>query len=397
MKNILLGFILSLCLALFGQAFAEDSAAPAKPATTGEVKLKLLGQLEADGYLSQKLADEARIKYVTPTDLTMPVSASAPAAEPSLWDRVMTWTNLFYVLGVIVLLVAFAGWIASLAALCMSVLLAIPKEVHQGVLLSASATMTLNRFIPALNGLAEHHSFYVALFGSLASLVVAHWTLETHPRFANLARKLLAVGLPNDLAIAFWLMVYFGALALGYHSEMFGFLAAVAFSGMLSFSIGYRPGVLWMDFENKALPAVVFGNLGALLLYTGLKLTGHLPAEATLFEVGLTYYCTIAMGVGFLVGASPFAWRQSKSPIGYLVLFLVTLLAALAAYVFFDFKVVGSILSVFAVLLALEWHAKLCMQAGFVFGMFLLGSALVGLSTMMERHGHLLVLYVANQ
>ena len=79
MKNILLGFVLSLCLALFGQAFAEEVASPAKPATAGEVKLKLLGQLETDGYLSQKHADEARLKYVTPADLATPVSASAPA------------------------------------------------------------------------------------------------------------------------------------------------------------------------------------------------------------------------------------------------------------------------------------------------------------------------------
>lgn len=392
MFKFLWGFVFAFCLSFFGQVFASEQAAPVPAGTVAEVKLKLLGQLETDGYLSHELADEARLKYVTPEDRVSAVQGVAAAkAEPSFFYRLMAWTNLFYVLGVVVLLVAFAGWIVELAALFMSVILAVPREVYQGGFLLTGMGLISNKVW--LAGVPASYSFYLALFGAIASLVVLTWVLETHPRLAATVRKVFAPGrIPLGIATSFWAMLYFGGLALGYQSEIFGFIAAVAFSGMLTFTVGYGPGVLWMTFEDKALPAMVFGNLAALLLYTGLKLTGNLPADALLFEVGLTYYCTIAMGVGFLVGASPFDWRSKGSPLGYLALFILTVFGFLFAYVFFDFKVVGSILAVFGVLLALEWHAKLCMKAGFVLGMFLLGVALVGLSWVMEHYGYLLVL-----
>lgn len=399
MRTHLWALALAFCLSFFGQAFAADNpAAPTPPAgSPAAVKLKLLGQLETDGYLSHKLADEARLKYVTPEDMVAPTAASATEAPagPNFWDRVMTWTNVFYVMGVVVLLIAFAGWIAELAGLFMIIILAIPKELYQLVFLGAGAAMTANRFIPSLAILAENHSFYVALFGSVANLVVLAWVIGSHPKLETLVEKLAKLRVPLNTIASGVLMAYFGFLALGYHSEIFGFLAAVAFASALTFTIGYRPGVLWMDFEDKALSSMIFGNLTALILYTSLKLSGHLPPAAELFEVGLTYYCTIALGLGFLVGASPFKWRHIKSPVGYLALFILTVLGFLFAYVFYDFKVVGSILCVFAVLLALEWHAKLCNEAGFVGGMFLLGAALVGLSSVMERYGHLLVLSAA--
>lgn len=399
MRTHLWALALAFCLSFFGQAFAADNpAAPTPPAgSPAAVKLKLLGQLETDGYLSHKLADEARLKYVTPEDMAAPVDglATGAPAGPSFLDRVMTWTNVFYVMGVVVLLIAFAGWIAQIAELFMAAIMAIPKELYQLVFLGTGAAMTANRFIPSLAGLAENHSFYVALFGSLANLVVLAWVVASHPKLEALVQKLANLRLPLGTITAGVLLLYFGALALSYHSEMFGFLAAVAFASMLTFTVGYRPGVLWMEFEDKALSSMIFGNLTALVLYTSLKLTGHLPPAMALFEVGLTYYCTIALGLGFLVGASPFKWRNANSPIGYLVLFILTVLGFLFAYVFYDFKVVGSILCVFAVLLALEWLAKLCNEAGFVGGMLLLGAALLELSAAMERYGHLLVLRTA--
>lgn len=58
MRTHLWALALAFCLSFFGQAFAADNpAAPTPPAgSPAAVKLKLLGQLETDGYLSHQLA-----------------------------------------------------------------------------------------------------------------------------------------------------------------------------------------------------------------------------------------------------------------------------------------------------------------------------------------------------
>ena len=382
------------CLALGAQAEPAAVGAQAPAATAASVKLDLIGQMERDGALSPQQAMLAKEKYISAGDLRELSEAHAPAAqrEPGLWERYATWTGFFYFLGVALLAVAFAGWIAKLAKLFMSVILAVPKEVYQGAFLCASAGMTLNGVVlPGL--LSQSHAFWAAAFGAAANLILAGWILESHPRLAEGLKKLFNLGLPLGSVASFWLMLYFGSLALAYGSELFGFAAAVMFSGMMTFAVGYRPGVLWMDFEDKALPAVIFGNLAAVAGFAALKVTGHLPQEAALFEAGISYWCTIAMGVGFLVGASPYDWRRAgQGPWGWLGLLAAVALAGVFGYVFFDLKVIGSVLCVFAFLVAMEWYSKLCMKAGFVGGALMMGLALVGIASAMERWGSLVVL-----
>ena len=387
------------CLALCAHAQAPDAGAAgaqgrASAATAASVKLDLIGQMERDGALSPQQAQRAKEKYISEGDLRELSEAQAQALqkEPGLWERYATWTGFFYFLGVALLAVAFAGWIAKLAKLFLVVIVAVPKEVYQGAFLCAGAWMALNGVLmPGL--LSQTHAFWMAAFGAAANLILAGWILESHPKLAEALKKLFSLGLPLGSVASFWLMLYFGSLALAYGSEIFGFAAAVMFSGMMTFAVGYRPGVLWMDFEEKALPAVIFGNLAAVAGYAALKVSGHLPQEAALFEAGISYWCSIAMGVGFLVGASPYEWRRAgQSPWGWLGLLAAVTLAGVFGYVFFDLKVIGSVLCVFAFLVCMEWYSKLCMKAGFVGGALMMGLALVGIASAMERWGSLVVL-----
>ena len=116
--------------------------------------------------------------------------------------------------------------------------------------------------------------------------------------------------------------------------------------------------------------------------------------QTALFAVGLEYYCTIAMGVGFLVGASPLA-REGGAVGGYLMLFIAVVAAAVTGYFFYDLKVIGSILCCIGVLLALEWIGYLSYQTGFLFGTFLMGVVLYGGALLLERYAHLIVLRLA--
>ncbi len=383
MKHVLL--MLGLVLGLLG------TPAFAKEASVGEVKLELIQKMETDGYLSGKLADEARQKYVTEADLKTVAGNAPPAADkPSLWERYVSWQNFFKVLGVVLFLVAFGGWIAKLAGMALWLIVAVPKEVYQALFLAATIPGTL---VPHLIWASQ--SFYIALFSAFANLVVLGWVVESHPRLAEALKKLFNLGLPMMSVMSFWLMLYFGALAIGYQSELFGFFAAVALSGLFTFGVYYRPGVLMLDFDDKAMPAVVFGHLLVLASYCVAQVAGVLPAQAKLFEVGLQYYCTIAMGVGFLVAASPFGWRNKGNPGAFLALFLFVAAAAVYGYFFYDLKVIGSIVLVFGALLFLEWVGYLSYKTGFLFGTFAMGAVLYGFSLLLERYSHLIILKLA--
>lgn len=363
----LLGLWVALMALLVNPAFADEAK------TAGQVKLELLKQLEHDGYLSNKLANEAKEKYVDPQELSVPLAAAASGAakaQESFWDKYVSWTNFFKVVGGIMLLVAFGGTIARFAAWAAFLIIQVPKEVYQAVFLTASLTLTL---APGIVWASQ--AFYMALFGAFANVVLLAWVLETHDRLKAFLVNLFKLGIPPACVASFWGMLYFGALALAYQSQIFGFFAAVCLSGILSFAILYRPGVLMLFFHEKGTGAVVFGHLVVLATCAAMKVTGHLPAQTELFAVGLEHYCTIAMGVGFLVGASPFT--RSQTAAGY------------------DLKVIGSILCCIGVLLALEWIGHLSYRAGFLFGTFLMGVVLYGGALLLERYAHLIVLRLA--
>ena len=318
--------------------------------------------------------------------------SSAPvAAESSLWARYLSWSSFFKIVGVILLLVAFASSIALFATSVMKLIVKVPKELYQTVFLGLSLTGTLWP-----EQVWASQAFYLALFCAFANVILSSWVAATHPQLEAWVVRLIngiKLGIPFSSAVSFLGMLYFGALALAYQSEIFGFFAIVCLSGVLSFGLYYRPGVLTLHFREKALNAVVFGHLLVLLSYAGLKVSGHLPAQAAFFVAGLAYYCTIAMGVGFLVGASP-GGRKSTAGF-YLLLFSLVLFGAMFGYFFWDLKVIGSILCCIAVLLALEWIAYLSYQVNFVFCSLVLGVALYGGSLLLEAYGPYIVLRLA--
>jgi hypothetical protein len=378
--------VLALWLGLFfTPAFAAET-----PQTAGAVKLELIKQLESDGYLSQKLAQEAKTKYVNPAELAVPLAAKAVAEnEPSFLERYFTLANFFKLVAILLLLVATSGFIAKLAAGLMFIIVQVPKEVYQTVFLGVSLTLT---FFPELVWASQ--AFYLALFGAFANVMLFAWVIESHPKLQRALAQLFKLGLPPMSVASFWGMLYFGSLALMYQSQVFGFFAVVCLSGISSFGMYYRPGVLTLHFNEKATSAVVWGHLLVLAAYCAMKITGHLPVQADLFAIGLQYYCTIALGVGFLVGASPFG-RFTGETGGFLLLFVVTLVLAIVGYHMYDLKVIGSILCVFGVLLALEWIGYLSYKSGFLMGTFVMGLVLYGGSLVMENFANFLVLRLA--
>ena len=98
----------------------------------------------------------------------------------------------------------------------------------------------------------------------------------------------------------------------------------------------------------------------------------------------------LCLGVGFLAGTSPFG-RKNGAAGAYFLLFLITLVAAVTGYFFFDMKVIGTIMCFFGLLLALEWIASLSYVAGFLPCAAITGAVLYGVAMLLEANSHLII------
>jgi hypothetical protein len=376
---------LMLALLFWGTAALAQTAPQDR--TTADIRLELLQQLQQDGFLSDKMAQEARLKYVDPKAVNAPVAQDGPPAAPSLWERYVSWVNFFKVTAVLLLLVAFSGAIAKLGRRLKKIILLVPTPVYQAALLSASVYGTF----AAADFLAAQ-AYYLRLFCAFSNLILLGWVFESSLQLKALLARLLKAGLPLNVLACAAGMLYFGALAIFNGSTLLGFIAVIFLSGVFSFGVSYAPGVLTLFFAKNRLAAVILGHLLVLGTYAGLKISGALPPESALFAAGLEYYGTVALGVGFLVGTSPFG-KKDAAAAAYFFLFLLTLtlIAAITGYFFFDLKVIGTIMCFFGLLLALEWIGFLSHKVGFLPGAAIMGAVLYGVAMLLEANSHLII------
>jgi hypothetical protein len=380
-------FISSILL-MSGFASAQNSK------TIADIKTELISSMEKDGYLSQKMAGEVSQKYITEADkttvskpMTMGASqveqAQAKAKQSASWKDYLSWINFVKVLGVICLLIAFSGMIKKIIAGLWVFIAAVPMILYQAVFLGVGI---VGIFRPDLISVSQQ--FYVALFFAFANLIVIGWIISTHKKIEEFIAKLFKLGIPPSCLASFYGMIYFAALAYFYQSSIFGFFAAVCLSGVFSFGLYYMPGVLYLNFKESMLPAVVFGHLAVLAIYTFMFKT-H-PEYTMFFDAGIQYYCTVALAVGLIVGASPF--YKKDSAIGYGVLFVILFFAASYGFHLYGMPVVSSIIIAFFILFILEWIGYIGYKSGMIMGTAIIGGALYATAMLMEKYGSMLIL-----
>lgn len=392
---------LLLCVASLGVwaqanpgATSQATASSAPTATLADIKTDLIGALHKDGYLSDKLAREASEKYISTQDKETHIQfvsgqgAVSSGATHSLvkdvgWTEYLSWVNFFKLVAVALLLFAFSGFIRKILKKIWHIVALAPAYVYQSVFLAG--------FVFAL--IAPHavwasQAFYVALFAAFGVLIVVSWIFTVYPKTLLVLAPLAHV-MPLPTLGAALLTFYFGGLALLYHSQVFGFFACVAFSGILSFSLFYMPGVLSLNFKESALPAMVWGHILAIAAFIGAYYSGIASTELSYFNAGLQYYFSTALGVALLVGASP--WYRRSSAGLYVMLALVVAVAASALY-FLPFSGLATVLLGFVILIFLEWLGYLGFKTHWIVGCALTGGTLYAAALLLERYGSTLML-----
>lgn len=180
-------------------------------------------------------------------------------------------------------------------------------------------------------------------------------------------------------------MFYFGFFAIDQQSKFFGFLSIVSLSSMLSFSIKYYPGVLFLDFKEKAMNAVIFGHLIVIALFAYMLNKEMMLQYTQYFDAGVQFYCTIALGVALLVATSPF-YKKEKA-IGYVVLFTALAGISTIGYFFGSMKTAAVVVWIFYALMFVEWAGYIGSRAGWIGFLATIGITLYGSTMFFEKYG----------
>lgn len=389
-KNYIKIFIISMLL-FSGYSLATDDMLNR---TVADVKSELINEIRTDGYLSDKMAQEVSLKYIKSEDTTTYITSSpttqlSPERQvESKWTNYITLINLFKIAAVIFLLIAFSGLIKNFFVSFAFLIAAIPAYCYQSLCLIAAIIGLIK---PEL--IAEKEYFYVALFSSFALIATLFWIVSWYENIQEILKKLFNLGIPPHVLISFYGLIYFTVLAFAYESSIFGFFAAVCLSGLFSFSIMYMPGVLSMDFNEKLMPAIIVSHTVILGILTFLNVSNLYADYIGYFNIGIQYYCTIALGLSLLIGSSPFYKPKGGNGLYILGFFIIVLIASFG-YFFWDIKVVASILICFFVLMLLEWIGYIGYHINFILGTALVGSALYSIALFLEEYSSMIVLYL---
>lgn len=154
------------------------------------------------------------------------------------------------------MLIAFGSTIAKIIGGIWNVVAAVPVFIYQSIFLLGSFIGLIR---PDL--IWESQSFYVDLLSSFSTLIVIGWIVEYYENLAYFLKKIFKFGIPISCVISFYGMIYFGVLAL--------------------------------DFKENMLPAVVFRHL--IVLFGYIVTFKNVPEYTAYFNVGIQYYCTIAL------------------------------------------------------------------------------------------------------
>jgi hypothetical protein len=392
-----------VCVFMMLSLFALQASAQ----SVADIKTQLIAQMQKDGYIGSKTADEVVQKYVTKEDTTTHIAGIksdsdklsvipsanevSVASVSSSWSKYLTLFNIIKVIGIAFLLFAFRGFITKMIVRYIKIIKKVPVEIYQAVLAIASVVGTIH---PQWYWASQ--AFYVALFCSIANLVLLGWIAESHEKIAKAIIKFFNFGIPAETVASLLGVVYFGTLSIIHHSQIFGFMTAICISATFSFTMFYNVGVLFLYFKENALLAMIVGHLVVLGGYIALMHNDAVASYLVNFNSGIQYYCTIAIGVALLVGASPFEFsRKNTGETGfYVLLFIVLAVLAVVGYSFMDVQVMASIILCFFVLFLIEWVGYLGFQGGVIFGSFILGGSLYALALVLEHFSSLLVFHL---
>ncbi len=382
-------FVSFLCILMSFSAFAESPA---------DIKIELIQNLSKDGVIDGSKQNEIIEKYVTKEDYAELKQTVTNDQESVVW-KYLTLSNFIKVTGVILLLVAFAGFIRKIILSLWIVIMAIPIIVYQLSLFAVSLFMT---FRP--EAIWESQAQYIALMSSVTNIVMIGWMLDSYPKIKVMLKKLFNLGINPVIIASFYMTIYLSIYAFAYNSKIFGSIAFVSLFGFVVFSAfeifkSRLSDKKKVKNENPVMLAISCATLITFIIaYAFSKDTQFVTNYLVPYKFALDYIITVAVCIllGYMTSPMIQYEKYDHSIVDkYKGLYVVTLLAltvfSLFAYVMLDSKLLCSfvLLTLYvSAFLHIGYHT---FKRSYILCAALLGACLYGTALLLEHFGQYLV------
>ena len=384
MKTIKMYLMTILLLVFSSLSLASESTTVEKGQTFAGIKTELIENLKTDGLITDTNAVIALKKYVSDQNERKDILVK----EDTGWRSHVTLSNGMKLVGVLLLVFAFAGMISKIIRACWIVIAAIPIIVYQIAALAFTVTATV---APAI--IWESQSFFVVLFGSILNLVIIAWILDSYPKLFEMVKNLFKLGIPAECVGLFYLSIYLGALMVYQMSVIFATATLFSLIGLVLAIVIRILEKKKIEANDKWLSYLAYGILSFwLAVYVVLKMANIFPAYLDLFKAGVQYFVIFAMAFICQAYTTPFAgYKKVEVPaiIGTALLGVF----GIVAYTVLGMQVAGTLIFCSCVILLLQWVVYYAYKVGVIFGSAVIGALLYGGALLVEKYGSLLVFY----
>jgi hypothetical protein len=359
-----------------------------------QIILNNIDLMTKDGFITVKNAEEAKNKYVFQNDklkermennVENSYKAESYHDTEASWTEYITFLNIVKFIAVIILIIAFNGFILQFASFFLVIIVSIPVILYQSLFLILGIVMT---FFP--EKIWESQAFYLAFFGSFVNIIILGWIAATYDKLFKKLIKLFTIGINPHVLLCIYGAIYFGALAIMYSSSAFGLLAIGFVVSSTGFVIYHSSLCVALGVDKEEhLATVIFSNLIMLFAYSAIKINGIDVPYLEHFTIGIEYLCSLALGICLLIAASPFINLNGKVKgtfaVSTILMFACSILALMGS-VFYGLTTIAAFLNTMFILYLFEWIGYVSKQVGWVAFLFALGAGLFGLAMLLEKY-----------
>lgn len=376
MKRIIVALLLSFMF-IVNSVHAE---------TVSTVKENLIDSLSQAGYIEQDKTSEIKNQFITQEDATRQVIANTASPESeTTWHKYVTWINLFKVLGVLLILIAMGKFVKKVVKQLLFFIVSIPLIIYQLIVLALSLTIT---FLPTEVLFLSSEKVYIVLLGAISNIAAFTWIISKNKKLSEVIQKLFGQN-PILVAVKGGILatLYFGYFTLSLPSYIFGFLSIASFSLFItSLFIWIISKFKKTEIEDKdILLSLLFMHTLALVVYI------FSPLELGYFDKGFQYIFSGIILSLLIFNTAPEIENKMKP--FYSVYFTIITFLSLASYVYFDTKLISTLVFTGYYIFIFMWLAYYTFKANMIIGLMTVGLTLYGTALLLEKFGSYLVFY----
>lgn len=255
----------------------------------------------ADHILEQAGANLGRTVTLVELANAQPPMPASTSTEITWLQRAagfVTFANTMMTLAAIIGMCAFLFLFGRAIAWMVFVIVAIPPEFYEGLLILSGIGLSAFAFLSLEGGNASA----IGLVGALLYGGGALWVWARHDK----NKKLSVSGISLILAAA-W-----GAHALLFQSSLVGTFSIAALMSVLGFSAYMVPGLIMIGFEDEdTVPRATLASFLILGTFVGFQILGESPPFISVFRPGALYVCGFVGYLGVLITGS--RWYYSNA------------------------------------------------------------------------------------